>query len=265
MKIGVVGASGFIGKALCSHLSQSGFEILATYNSSTPPKGYSFIKFVKLDFHRPASDSINQLINCDVIINLSWNYLNDYSSINHLTEELPGQIEFLHLLISRGVRNLMVTGTCLEYGMQNGKLIPDQTTNPIINYAIAKDTLRRYLFNNFHDINIQWLRLFYVYGEGQSSKSLLPQLHQAIARGDQSFRMSKGDQIRDFIHISQVVGKMSDLIKSKDTGIYNIGTGNPTSVKEFVLNELKRINANIKLELGYYNYPDYEPMQFWAG
>jgi dTDP-6-deoxy-L-talose 4-dehydrogenase (NAD+) len=48
------------------------------------------------------------------------------------------------------------------------------------------------------------------------------------------------------------------------TGIINCCSGKPITVEQFVRNYLKKIEKNIKLNLGYYPYPDYEPMEFWG-
>jgi dTDP-6-deoxy-L-talose 4-dehydrogenase (NAD+) len=47
-------------------------------------------------------------------------------------------------------------------------------------------------------------------------------------------------------------------------GIVNCCSGIPISIKQLVQNYLHDNNATIKLNLGYYPYPDYEPMQFWG-
>ena len=44
-----------------------------------------------------------------------------------------------------GVKNLLIAGTCYEYGLKNGALNEAISTEPQNSYAIAKDSLRRYL------------------------------------------------------------------------------------------------------------------------
>jgi dTDP-6-deoxy-L-talose 4-dehydrogenase (NAD+) len=53
-------------------------------------------------------------------------------------------------------------------------------------------------------------------------------------------------------------------LQNKVTGIINCCSGRPVSVKQFVNNYLEEKNAALKLNLGYYPYPDYEPMAFWG-
>ena len=46
-------------------------------------------------------------------------------------------------MIKEGTADILITGTCLEYGKYNGKLYSNQKTFPEIPYAKAKDILRK--------------------------------------------------------------------------------------------------------------------------
>ena len=50
-------------------------------------------------------------------------------------------------LISQGLKNLIVTGTCFEFGKKYGPLSPTTPTLPENPYAVAKDELRKWLTN----------------------------------------------------------------------------------------------------------------------
>jgi dTDP-6-deoxy-L-talose 4-dehydrogenase (NAD+) len=51
---------------------------------------------------------------------------------------------------------------------------------------------------------------------------------------------------------------------TKIQGIINCCSGEPISVKDFVVNYLLLKNKHIDLNLGFYPYADYEPMEFWG-
>ena len=44
----------------------------------------------------------------------------------------------------------------------------------------------------------------------------------------------------------------------------NVCSGKPISVRKLVEQRLAKRKADIKLNLGYYPYPDYEPAAFWG-
>jgi nucleoside-diphosphate-sugar epimerase len=171
------------------------------------------------------------------------------------------------LPISLSLRNILVTGTCLEYGMRDGALSEDIDTRPDCSYALAKDTLRKFLLElkKTHPFRLQWCRLFYMYGHGQSAKSLFAQLDAAIERGDTSFNMSGGEQLRDFSPVEQVAAKLASVLtKPNADGVYNVCSGQAQSVRRLVEHRLQSLGACLDLNLGYYPYPDYEPFAFWG-
>ena len=105
-----------------------------------------------------------------------------------------------------------------------------------------------------------------MYGEGQSKTSLMYLLDRAIQTKEKEFNMSGGDQLRDFLPIDKVIQNI-DLIANQDILInqsINCCSGKPISVKNLVQNHLKKRQYQIKLNLGFYPYPSYEPMKFWG-
>jgi DNA polymerase III sliding clamp (beta) subunit (PCNA family) len=57
---------------------------------------------------------------------------------------------------------------------------------------------------------------------------------------------------------------VSAALQNKITGIINCCSGEPITVEELVKQYLKANNNSIQLNLGYYPYPDFEPMEFWG-
>lgn len=203
----------------------------------------------------------------DALIHLAWSGLPNYKSEHHVDEELPSQYRFLEGLIRDGLKNLLVTGTCLEYGLQSGALSEDQGTRPITQYGIAKDSLRKQLetLKTSVPFQLSWARLFYMYGEGQSPNSLLPQLRSAVARGDKTFNMSGGEQLRDYLPVTEVARILVALaMNGRDNGIVNVCSGHPISVRALVEGWIEENGWSIALNPGHYPYPEYEPMAFWG-
>ena len=220
-----------------------------------------------MDLQNPPSDAF-ELMGCpDVLIHLAWDGLPNYKSRHHFEQELPAQYRFLSGLVRSGLKSLVVTGTCFEYGMLSGPLSEDLETRPTTPYGFAKDSLRRQLeyLRQEQPFALTWTRLFYVYGEGQAENSLLPQLKRAVERGDEVFNMSGGEQLRDYIPVAEVAKCVVALSAGGlDSGIVNICSGKPISVRKLVEGWIKDNDWSIQLNLGHYPYPDYEPMAFWG-
>jgi len=150
--------------------------------------------------------------------------------------------------------------------MQEGCLNTSNFANPLISYAIAKDSLRRFLsaLQTHLKFELKWLRLFYTYGDGQSESSILSQLDKALGRGDQKFDMSGGEQVRDYLPVTELVKQIVDFSLTSGSGVFQCCSGQPIKIKDLVTNYLKVHQKNIALNLGHYPYNDYEPMEFWG-
>jgi nucleoside-diphosphate-sugar epimerase len=271
MKIAVTGGTGFIGNHLITHLLEEGHDVLVTGTNEEKAKVYEWynkVRFVTLNINSTISEEIlKEIASYQKLIHLAWSGLPNYKELFHFEVNLFPQYNFLKTLVEMGMDDITVTGSCMEYGLQNGCLTVDSTVDPQNPYAISKDTLRRFLVqlqtkNNF---NLKWVRLFYMFGKGQSDKSILSQLDLALDNGDQTFNMSGGEQLRDYLPVEKVAENISKLcIQQYKTGIYNCSSGIPISIRALVDAHLKRRNKKIKLNLGFYPYTDFEPMAFWG-
>lgn len=268
MKIAVTGASGFIGRHVLKELLAHDVEIVAVTRDAARLTGLSkTVRIVEMDIARLPSDCFEQMGRPDGLIHLAWDGLPNYKSLHHFETELPRQYHFLKLMLEGGLSSLLVTGTCFEYGMQSGALSADMTTKPANPYGYAKDALRKQLefLRSIKPFNLTWGRLFYMYGEGQPNTSLYPKLKEAVLRGDKIFNMSGGEQLRDYLSVTEVARQIVRLaINGGNAGIINICSGKPISVRNLVEQWLRENSWKIELNLGYYPYPDYEPMAFWG-
>ncbi len=270
MKVLVTGATGFIGNYVVEELLKNNFDIIAT--SILPEKAIHFswlkeVNYVQADLNISREDWFSFFGKPDLLIHLAWEGLPNYKESFHLERNLPSNRIFLKSMIEGGLKRVVVIGTCLEYGMQNGALREDLETKPDNSYALAKDNLRKFLEKLQETIvfDLKWIRLFYIYGRGQRPDSLLSQLDAALERKEKVFNMSGGEQLRDYLPIEKVAEYIVRIsTQDKVSGIINCCSGKPISIRELVENYLAERNKSIELKLGYYPYPDYEPMAFWG-
>jgi nucleoside-diphosphate-sugar epimerase len=269
MKIAVTGAGGFLGRYVVEALQRLPVEVIAVSrrsNSPTPLAGATGTS-VTLDLAQDYRGAFDRMGRPDVLVHLAWGGLPNYRSPDHLTIQLPLHIRFLRTCIEDGLESLIVAGTCLEYGMQEGELHETLPSAPATAYASAKDRLRQALEDarKSRDFQFTWLRIFYLFGPGQSASSLHSQLRAAVEAGKKSFDMSPGDQQRDFISVDRAAAQIATLaLRDQDAGIVNLCSGVPSRVMDQARAWLKSWGASIELVPGVHPYPDYEPHAFWG-
>jgi len=253
-----------------SEFLQQGHEVTATArnidHARTMP-WYDQVNFVTCDLHRTEPDPATLFGVPDILVHLAWPGLPNYKEQFHFEINLPADYRFLKNMIQAGTNHILITGTCFEYGMQNGPLSEGMFPLPATSYGLAKDTLRKFLeaLQRYHPFLLQWLRLFYLYGPGQNPASLIAQLDRSIDNGEPVFNMSGGEQLRDYLPIQEAARRIGFLVNNPQcNGIINCCSGRPVSVRRLVENLLHERGADLQLNLGYYPYPDHEPMAFWG-
>lgn len=269
MKVAVTGASGFIGSHVLDALARRGdAEIVAVSRREIPvdrlPAGADQ---VILDIAAPTEADYDRIGRPDVLIHLAWDGLPNYLSLRHFETELPAQYLFLKMLIEGGLPSLLVTGTCYEYGLLGGKLTEETIGAPASPYAHAKVALHRQLefLKASTPFALTWARLFYTWGAGQALGSIFPLLRAAVERGDSSFPMSPGEQVRDYLAVEKMARILVALaLRREDLGPVNVCSGVPIRMRSLVEQWLESNGWKIALDLGRYPYPDYEPLAFWG-
>lgn len=271
-KILVTGATGFIGQYVVDRLLSDGHTVIATSaheEHARPLPWFDRVRYIPFDLadFDPAVDYYRFFNEPDAIIHLAWEGLPQYKAAFHLDINYPRHAALLDNVVRHGLRDITVTGTCLEYGLQEGCLREDMPVFPDNAYAIAKNELRKFLqdLESRFPVVVKWARLFYLYGKGQNPGSLYSSLRKALENGDKVFNMSGGEQMRDFLPVEKAAAYIVQLaLQLNIRGIVNICSGQPVTVKQFVVNYLALMNSKITLNLGYYPYADYEPMRFWG-
>jgi nucleoside-diphosphate-sugar epimerase len=268
LNVAVSGATGFVGRHVVAALLRAGVAPTLWVRPSSATRAHDLgLPVVAADLHDAPADLFARLGRPDCLIHLAWGGLPNYRSLHHYEREGPAHYAVLKRLVDDGLKRLLVTGTCFEYGMQSGPLAESLPTRPDNAYAIAKDTLRAQLqqLQRERPFALTWARLFYLHGDGQAPGALLPQLRRAVAEGRARFAMSGGEQLRDYLAVEDAAAHLVALARQQvDHGVVNVCSGAPVSVRTLVEREIAAHGWSIAPDLGHYPYPEHEPMAFWG-
>jgi nucleoside-diphosphate-sugar epimerase len=170
----------------------------------------------------------------DTIIHAAWyaepgKYL--HSDLN--SNCLKGSLNLAQGAIKAGVRRFVGIGTCFEYNLSAGVLSADTPLQPTTPYAGSKAALYFGLDHwlQSHSVQFVWCRLFYLYGESEDPRRLVPYLRSKLVRGEPA-ELTRGDQIRDFLEVSEAGRMIVDVALSNQKGAVNICSGIPITVRQ---------------------------------
>jgi dTDP-6-deoxy-L-talose 4-dehydrogenase (NAD+) len=135
--------------------------------------------------------------------------------------------------VRAGVRRVVGIGSCAEYDMSAGTLTVDTPLRPTSPYAVAKVATFLALTESLpaHGVELAWCRLFYLYGEGEDERRLVPYLRSRLAAGEPA-ELTSGNQVRDFLDVRDAGRMIAECALGDRQGAVNICSGVPTTVRE---------------------------------
>jgi dTDP-6-deoxy-L-talose 4-dehydrogenase (NAD+) len=82
-----------------------------------------------------------------------------------------------------------------------------------------------------HHVAFAWCRLFYLHGEGEDDRRLVPYVRSRLRDGLPA-DLTTGDQVRDFLDVTQAAKLITDVVESDAAGPFNICSGVPVTIRQ---------------------------------
>lgn len=252
MKILVTGGAGFIGSHLVDRLVQEGQEIVVVDNLSTGKRRNlnRAAEFYKVDIQSSRLERVFRNERPSMVMHLAAQ-MDVRRSVEDPTYDaqvnILGTVNVLQQAANHGTRKVIFASSGgAIYGEQEVFPAPEShPTQPLSPYGISKLSGEYYLsyFQRMSGIQCVALRLANVYGPRQDPEGeagVVAIFTRKLLDGEQPVINGNGRQTRDFVYVDDVVEAHLAAMNKDVLGVYNVGTGEETTV-----NDLFRILADL--------------------
>lgn len=244
-KVLLTGASGFVGRQVAKALIADGCNVTATVRGDkSVPEGLAATIAVEDLFTRDRTFWAETCAGFDTVVHVAWYaepglYL---SSEKNLTC-LSGTLALAQGAVDAGVRKFVGVGTCFEYDLAapdlaaSQPLRPESPLGPTTLYGAAKSSVWLTLSEllKLTPVEFAWCRLFYLFGEGEDPRRLVPYLKARLSES-QPCELTAGTQVRDFLDVAEAGRRIARAALGPHNGALNICSGQPITVRDFALN-----------------------------
>lgn len=273
-RIFLTGGTGFIGSNFLRQAMASGHQIVALRQSASSRPKVS-LPCEPLWLEKPLQDvAIDDLRGCAALVHFaavgaanpvacSWD---EAFRVN-----VTASLRLLVTAADAGIRRIIVCGSCFEYGRAGERYKAIPTSAPLeptgpYHASKAAATLAAYALAVERKIEMLIIRPFHVFGEGEAEHRFWPSLRRAAFAGE-DFPMTMGEQMRDFIPVRDVANLCVNALADRDIRpgeplIENVGTGVPTTLRDFAAGWWKEWNATGDLMRGVIPYRSDEVINY---
>lgn len=272
MKVLLTGGTGFVGSHVLKQMLEAGHSVRALRRAGSSPRidvaGVPEWVEAGLDQVEPSMfDGV------DVLVHLAAHSTNPpYDDLaNCLYWNVTASTRMVEMAHRCGINRFVVAGSCFEYGasaLRYPLLTPEAPLEPNNPYAISKAAASVALTGLSRQLGLQMqlLRVFHVYGEGEPAFRFWSSLRRAAQAGE-DFPMSPGEQVRDFIQVevaaAQIVRALNfDGVEAGLPRTGHVATGQPMTLLDFAGHWWKTWQARSALLPGRLEYRPDDVMRF---
>ncbi|MDB6093178.1 MAG: NAD-dependent epimerase/dehydratase [Verrucomicrobia bacterium] len=236
MRILLTGASGFLGGAIAQHLSaDADHEFFRLQRGSRGQPNEINVDLTDPDLARKLPGRMDLIVHAGACVpEKESGAQRDVA----MATNAEATLKLLEYSVQAGVKRFVYVSSAAVYGipLAAGAVGEDVAPRPDNFYALSKLAgelmLEAYTF--VHGIETVALRFSYIYGKGMRASGVVSKF-AAMARAGASIPLfNSGTDYFDLVHLSDAVRAVASAMQ-RGSGVYNIGSGRPTSVLELAM------------------------------
>jgi nucleoside-diphosphate-sugar epimerase len=238
-RVFITGATGFVGRQVLRSLLEQDVTIVCAVREGSEARLAASPKIERCVMTADlfAEDQVwweRELQGMDVVVHLAW-YAEPgkYQFSTKNLDCLIGTLCTGRAAAASGVKRFVGVGTCFEYLPSEKPLSTDAQLAPSSPYAACKAAAFFALSQTLPQsgVDFAWCRLFYLYGEGEDSRRLVPTLRQALSKG-RAADLTSGNQVRDFLDVREAGRLIAEIALSDKSGAVNVCSGRAETVRQ---------------------------------
>jgi nucleoside-diphosphate-sugar epimerase len=263
----VTGASGFVGRHVTQDLSQRGFEVHGVTRQAMTSLSDNVIWHECDLLAGDVAGVPFGAIAPDALVHLAWvTTPGSYWSCPSNELWVESSVALLKAFARAGGTRAVFAGTCAEYTWGGGTC--HEETSPLVPatpYGIAKHRTNLMCDRESSRLGVSfaWARLFGAYGAHEHPGRLVPAIIRSLlCRAPVA--LSHGEQLRDYLHASEVASAISATLVSDVCGAVNIASGRPTTLRHLAYQIANSMDGVELLRFGQRAAPANEPLELTA-
>jgi len=250
VRVLVTGGAGFVGSNLAARLMADGHDVVVADNFSSGD-WRNLVHFGADVLTIDVSQDLQPLVELapfEVIFHqasITDTTVMDYRKM--MDNNVEAFRKLLQLAASWGSR-MVWASSAATYGRGPSPNKESQQAEPLNVYGYSKLVMERLAQNHAGKLKqpIIGLRYFNVYGAGENHKgkfaSMIGQLARQMRGGKRPRIFTDGEQKRDFVYIDDVIEANLAGMRTRNSGVFNVGSGAASSFNK-VVEQLNRVLA----------------------
>ena len=224
----IIGCTSEIGSRLLQNLLSMGYRVDGIRYKSNCKVVSADHNCVSLNLFATDLDNLARTFHAKKVILVSWYTEHKAFWNSPLNTEWSRMYKQLcQAFINEGVEGFVGIGSCAEYSWSRPeKLSESAETLPASRYGREKLSLFRWLDERVR--NLVWVRPFFVYGPNDHPDKLIQATISKWASQSTICIQNSQDMV-DYVFVDDVALITSKLISINVNGVFNIGTGAPSS------------------------------------